>query len=67
VLAGTGKGNFNLLPPVKTGLRLSGEVKEIQAIRSGTKNYILVLQNNQKPVLLTPHTLKGDTVRYAFK
>lgn len=51
ILINKNKATFELLQPNKTGLNLSGEVKDIKEINSKDKRYILIAQNNQLPVL----------------
>ncbi|MGN6165702.1 MAG: VCBS repeat-containing protein [Flavisolibacter sp.] len=51
VLINDGKGGFIWQDAVQTGLKLRGEVRDISAIKTGNKNYLLFLQNNEFPVL----------------
>ncbi len=50
-LQGDGKGNFELVPPQNSGLNLDGEVRQISVIQTNGKNQLLVLLNDEKPLL----------------
>ena len=51
VLINDGKGGFNWVWPSQSGLQVRGEVRDIAAIQSKDKNYLLILQNDDYPVL----------------
>ncbi len=51
VLINKGAGNFNWLPAAQSGLELSGEIKDIHLLSISKAKHILVLQNNEVPVL----------------
>ena len=51
MLTNDGKGNFVCVENAKTGMQLRGQVKDIKEIKGKNENYILVLQNNEYPVL----------------
>lgn len=51
VLINNGKGDFIWQDAMQTGLKLRGEVRDISAIKTGNKNYLLFLQNNEYPIL----------------
>ncbi len=48
VFLGNGNGNFNYLPQVKSGLKMNGDVKDLQLIVIGGRKYLLAGINNQK-------------------
>ena len=52
VLFNDGQGHFKVIEPTKTGIDITGMVKDIQLIHSKTIDIILFLRNNDKPVLL---------------
>jgi hypothetical protein len=51
VLLNNGKGGFTWLPPARSGLQVSGQVRDITGIRGSNTDYILFLVNDQYPVL----------------
>ena len=51
VMLNKGKNNFSLLSSAESGMALNGEVRDIQEIKTAKNNYILVLQNDEFPVL----------------
>ena len=51
ILLNDGKGNFKELSSNQTGLSLRGMIRDIKAIKSKNKEYLLFLQNNEFPVL----------------
>ena len=51
ILLGDGKGNFTPLTADKTGLDLTGMVRDIKKINFQQKNNILFLQNDMPPLL----------------
>ncbi len=51
VLMNDGKGNFKEVPASRSGLELGGQIRDIRLIEGTNNNYIIVLQNNEKPVL----------------
>ncbi|HEY9363091.1 MAG TPA: hypothetical protein VIQ00_07515, partial [Chitinophagaceae bacterium] len=54
LLTNDGKGNFTWIESKKSGLKLKGEIKDIQTIRGTKDDYILILQNNNYPALYKP-------------
>jgi enediyne biosynthesis protein E4 len=51
VLINKGAGNFDWLPATQSGLELSGEIKDIRLLSINKAKHVLVLQNNEVPVL----------------
>jgi hypothetical protein len=51
VLINGGKDVLNWTEPQKSGLSLRGEIKDIKVIQGKEKRYILIVQNNEYPVL----------------
>ncbi len=51
VLINKGASNFDWLPATQSGLELSGEIKDIHLLNINKAKHILVLQNNELPVL----------------
>ena len=51
VLLNNGKGVFVPLEPGQSGLELRGEIRDIAEIHGRYKNFLLILQNNEYPVL----------------
>ncbi len=51
VLLNTGGGNFNNLPPKVSGVKLTGEIRDIIEISGASQRFLLFLQNNDYPVL----------------
>ena len=51
ILINDGKGNFKWVESAQTGLNLRGELRDIAEIKSGSKTYLLFLQNDAYPVL----------------
>jgi hypothetical protein len=51
VLLNKGKGNFEWVSNTKTGIYINGQVRDIKAINTKQGKQILVLQNNETPVL----------------
>jgi hypothetical protein len=51
VLLNNGKGGFTWLSPARSGLQVSGQVRDITGIRGRNTDYILFLVNDQYPVL----------------
>ena len=45
-LAGNGKGDFTLEPPLRSGFRLEGEIRDIRTIQSPEGPLLLVARNN---------------------
>jgi hypothetical protein len=50
VLLNTGGGNFNNLLPKESGIRLTGEIRDIIEIPAAKQRFLLFLQNNDYPV-----------------
>ncbi|MEO6637001.1 MAG: hypothetical protein ABIN25_01920, partial [Ginsengibacter sp.] len=51
IMINTGNNNFSFLEQNKTGLHITGEIKDIQEIKGKHKSYILFTVNNQMPQL----------------
>ncbi len=51
VLLNTGGNNFSLVEHSKSGLNLTGEMKDIKEIKGNDKRFILMTLNDQFPVL----------------
>ena len=51
VLLNDGKGNYSWQEPKRSGLSLRGAVKDIKEIKTTSGKTILILQNNEKPVM----------------
>jgi hypothetical protein len=51
VLVNEGKGKFNCLEPMQSGLQLEGEVRDIVQIKKSDKTCFLFLRNNDYPAL----------------
>lgn len=51
ILINDGKGNFTWVEPRKSGLNLPGEIKDIKTIGQGNTKNILIVRNNDYPVL----------------
>ncbi|MEO7293702.1 MAG: VCBS repeat-containing protein, partial [Ginsengibacter sp.] len=51
VLLNNGKGNFEWIESNRSGLNLTGEIKDIKEIKVKDKGYILVVRNDQFPIL----------------
>ncbi len=52
-LQNDGKGKLSVIPPAKTGIQLSGMVKDIVLLQAKQKKMVLFLRNNQKPQLFS--------------
>ena len=51
ILLNDGKGNFISQETNVSGLELRGEIRDIQIIKSTGKDFLMVLQNNDFPIL----------------
>jgi hypothetical protein len=51
VLMNDGSANFKLLSATQSGLNLNGAVRELKLLKGKEKEQLLVLINNQKPIL----------------
>ncbi len=51
VLLNDGKGNFKFGDALVSGISESGEIKDIKQVEINKKPYLLILQNNEAPVL----------------
>ena len=51
VLLNNGKGNFEWIETNTSGLNLTGEIKDIKEIKGKDKRYILIVRNDQFPIL----------------
>jgi len=58
VLLGNGHGSFTSMPASKSGLSLSGQIRDIALIRGGQQRFVLILQNNKFPLLYKINTKK---------
>ena len=58
VLLNNGKGGFNWIPRNRTGMEVSGQIRDIKAIQTPSGTRFLVLQNDQFPVLFKSHQTK---------
>ncbi|MFC4231759.1 VCBS repeat-containing protein [Parasediminibacterium paludis] len=58
VLLNDGKGHFSLADPISTGILERGEIKDIKQVLINKKSCLLILQNNEKPVLYQTHSHK---------
>lgn len=47
VLLGDGKGNFTYLPNRTSGLKLSGDIRNMISLKDGSRNKILIARNNE--------------------
>ncbi|HEU4634224.1 MAG TPA: VCBS repeat-containing protein, partial [Flavisolibacter sp.] len=52
VLLFDGRGGFTAVKQKLTGLNLKGEIKDIKQLKGNGQNYLVITQNNQKPVVL---------------
>jgi len=54
VLLNDGGGKYKWIAPAQSGLSLRGAIKDIQPIQTAAKGkqYLLIIQNNEQPVLL---------------
>jgi hypothetical protein len=51
VLLNMGDGNFNNLSPKISGVKLTGEIRDILEIPGANQRFFLFLQNNDYPIL----------------
>ncbi len=51
VLLNDGKGSFSLQDSRRTGLRLAGEIKQLNELSWGGQRYLMALRNNEEPLL----------------
>lgn len=51
ILINNGKGYFNWVEPHRSGVNITGEIKDIKEIKGKNKRYILIVRNNQSPAL----------------
>jgi enediyne biosynthesis protein E4 len=51
VLINQGNGSFTELPPAQSGLEITGVVRDMKTIAGKGKNYVLILRNNESPIL----------------
>jgi hypothetical protein len=54
VLLNEGEGNYRWIEPAQSGISEKGEIKAIRKISSNHKSYLLIVQNDQIPVLYQP-------------
>jgi hypothetical protein len=47
LLEGDGKGNFKVVPSVRSGISISGEIRSIKKIKVGEKYHYLAVRNNE--------------------
>jgi hypothetical protein len=57
ILINDTKGNFVWMDAVKTGLHLRGEVRDIVSVKTRNGKRLLILQNNDFPLLFKPGML----------
>jgi len=50
-LEGDGQGGFKVIPPLKSGIRLEGEIRDIKSIQTPAGSMLLVARNNDSPQL----------------
>ena len=50
LLTGNGKGQFNAVSPVTSGLILDGDVKDLKLIKVGKQKFLLAAVNNSKMI-----------------
>ncbi len=55
VLLNDAKGGFTIMPAVKTGLSIQGQVKDIAIVNRPTHKSLIFLQNNDFPKMYTLH------------
>jgi len=53
LLAGNGKGDFQPVPAVESGIRINGEVRDIISITTAKEKLILVSRNNESALTFT--------------
>jgi hypothetical protein len=58
ILLNDGKGHFTVADAVSTGILLRGEIKDIKQLKINGKQHVLILQNNEAPVLYQIPTKK---------
>jgi len=51
VLLGNGKGNYEVLSSIRSGVALQGEIRHINTLKSGQKAQLIVIRNNDHVVL----------------
>lgn len=51
-LKGNGDGTFTTVWPAQSGVSVQGEIRDLQMIKSGNTNSVLVLRNNDRPLIL---------------
>ena len=51
VLLNKGNRHFEWLYPDRSGLQLGGQIRDIVTINGKDKSYVMILQNNETPVL----------------
>ena len=51
-LKGLGDGTFNSIAMSNSGIYISGEIRDIKTVKAGTEQLIVVVRNNEKPVIL---------------
>ncbi|MDX2246002.1 MAG: VCBS repeat-containing protein [Bacteroidia bacterium] len=49
VLQGDGKGNFTPMKPTATGLKITGEVRDMAWVEGGQGKTLIIVRNNQQP------------------
>jgi hypothetical protein len=63
VLINNGKAQFSYMPNAVSGIELRGQVRDIQPVKNKRGNYLLILQNDEMPVLYgfnkRPFTVAG--------
>ena len=51
VLLNDGKGNFNWVAPMNSGLQVAGQVRDIKEVKEKGSTYLLFLRNDDYPAL----------------
>lgn len=52
LLEGRGDGTFTAIGPAESGVSIHGEIRDLQMMRIGNTNAVLVLRNNDRPLFL---------------
>jgi hypothetical protein len=53
VCLGNGKGGFTVMPGVRSGFSLPGEIRHIKAVLTGHGVNYLIVRNNDYPMIFT--------------
>jgi enediyne biosynthesis protein E4 len=52
LLAGDGKSNFIYVNQLQSGLKIKGCVRDVQLIKNGKQQFLVVSRNDHQPVIL---------------